>query len=829
MPLMAPSKTASMLTWVKWWVAQGWLVFPVCSPAMGPHKHNKSDETMCDESNRDYGKRPMVGNGFQVATTDIEQLELWWNRWPNANIAGVPPVDHFMVDIDGETDLKFPDTWEHGTGKGRHLLFKQNPNNPVPHGRKVWPNIDTRLNGKGYVCLPPSLHASGTKYALVAQRPVLMFPTNIKPVRGGKAKTTRAAKKADATGEMVSVLLKAPDDPSAGDDDMIKIAGYLARYIPEREVYCAILHRANQYLVEPLSDSAMEKKFSQWDRHREATEAKDAKRVDDESRGWLFPRDVGGYDTPIEARDGTVSYMPVTDFTMTARGVVVSPNYARRMFIVDITRADGTIITGAKVDTDTMVDNLRFKRWLARRGLSTYDNSRDPRKGALGQRIIKMLESQDPELLMARDHYGWCEESQAVLTTQGEISADGLRDFTRVYPDDKLQTDAPTAFSFDADLAQAREWMSRLLALQPEREAAKVGAWAVMLMLRGQWTGLMPGLLVQASAGTGKTRFFQLLFKLLGSTNDGETLTDATLRDKLVANINGAVWLDDCHLTEKQETTMRTALTGGKQTHKVTGGDGWETVEKLMRASIVVSGEGVEWYRQKAYRDRFIDLEFTKDIRTNDADKLVAEDINRASGVLLMAVLQHAGMLKELESLRLGVTERDDHARTTLRIGARILDAVLGTDNKWTTIIDDWYRGIDPTGEHGHASEGVLMVFPRLWMRDKHPTSAGQGALLKAIWYDKVAKMFWVNTTMCADLWNQTQRNLSMREQQMTSASALIKELKACDSPGPQNKYGSSMGGKPGKGAKYWPLPHFYSELVLDAANYVDGDENQDV
>jgi len=829
MPLVAPSKTASMLTWAKWWVAQGWLVFPVCSPAMGSHRHNAKDEHDCDESNRDYGKRPMVGNGFQNATDDISVIEGWWARWPDANVAGTPPVDQFAVDIDGETDIDFPATWEHTTGKGRHLVFKQNPNNLIGQGQRVWSNVDTRLNGKGYIVLPPSLHASGTKYTLAAQRPVLVFPSNIKPVKATKTKTTRAAKKADANDDMVAVLLKAPDDPSAGDDDMIKIAGYLARFVPDKDVYCALLHRVNMYLADPLSDSAMDKKFSQWERHRDVVEAKDAKRLDDEARGWLFPREVGGYDTPIEARDGTVSYMPVTDFTMTARGVVVSPNYARRMFIVDITRADGEVIHGAKIDTDTMVDNLRFKRWLARRGLSTYDNSRDPRKGALGQRMIKMLESQDPELLMARDHYGWCPESQAVLTTQGEISADGLRDFTAVYPDDKLQTDAPTAFSFDADLAQAREWMSRLLALQPEREAAKVGAWAMMLMLRGQWTGLMPGLLVQASAGTGKTRFFQLLFKLLGSTNDGETLTDATLRDKLVANINGAVWLDDCHLTEKQETTMRTALTGGKQTHKVTGGDGWETVEKLMRASIVVSGEGVEWYRQKAYRDRFIDLEFTKDIRTNDADKLVIEDINRASGVLLMSVLQHAGMLKELESLRMGVTERDEQARATLRIGARILDAVLGTGHKWTTIIDDWYRGTDTLGTKGHASEGVLHVFPRLWMRDKHPTSAGQGALLKAIWYDQVSRTFWINTSMCADMWNQTQRNLSMREQQMTSKDALEKELRACDSPGSKNKYASSMGGRPGKGAKYWQLPQAYSEMVIDQANYVDGDENEDV
>jgi len=470
------------------------------------------------------------------------------------------------------------------------------------------------------------------------------------------------------------------------------------------------------------------------------------------------------------------------------------------------------------------MDRQRTLRWLAKYGLSAYDNAGDKRKGMhIGQRLHKLLESQNPESLLSRDYYGWCEESQAVLTTQGEIDANGLRGFTRVYPDDKLQHDAPTAYSFDADLAQAREWMSRLLALQPEREAAKVGAWAMMLMLRGQWKGLMPGLLVQASAGTGKTRFFQLLFKLLGSTNDGEAYTDATLRDALAANLNGAVWLDDCHLTEKQEQDMRVALTGGKKALKTQGQAGWETINKTFRASIVVSGEGVDWYRQKAYRDRFIECEFTNEIRTSDADKLVTDNIGRASGVLLMATLQHADILSECESLREGVTSRDDQARTTLRIGARVLDAVLGTGHKWTTVIDDWYRGIAPDGNEGHASEGVLNVFPRLWMRAGNPTSVR--SVLHPVWYAEDDKVFWINLAKCADEWNQKQRNLSMRERQMTSANALEKELKACGSPGSK---GFTTAGIKRQGAKYWQLPKMYSDMVIDRANYVPEDDDSD-
>lgn len=807
MPLIAPSKTAPMLVWATWWVKQGWSVFPL-------HVGEKE---------------PATKNGFKDATQDIDQINLWWGQNAEYNIGGVPPVDHFVVDVDGPTDLpsKLPATWTHTTDKGQHYLFKQHPNNPVPHGQKIWPNVDTRLNGKGYVVLPPSLHPSGAKYALTSQVPVATFPSDVKPAKAVTKRKTKSEPSAED--DVVSTLLKAPDDPSAGDDDMIRIAGYLARFIPDRSVFCAVLHRVNGYLADPLTDSAMDKKFSQWDRHREVVAAKEDKRLDDESNGWLFPRDRGGYDTPIEGRDGSVTFMPITDFQVKARGIVASPDYLKRMFIVDIIKSDGEVIGGVKVDTDVLMDKARTLRWLAKYGVSTYDNAGDKRKGMhIGQRIHKLLESQNPEQLLSRDHYGWCEESQAVLTTQGEINADGLRDFTYVYPDDKLQHDAPTAFSFDADLAQAREWMSRLLALQPEREAAKVGAWAMMLLLRGQWKGLMPGLLVQASAGTGKTRFFQLLFKLLGSTNDGEAYTDATLRDALAANLNGAVWLDDCHLTERQEQDMRVALTGGKKALKSQGQSGWETTSKTFRASIVVSGEGVEWYRQKAYRDRFIEAEFTNAIRTPDADKLVIEDVGRASGVLLMAVLQHSGLLAEYESLREGATARDDQARITLRIGARILDAVLGTGHKWTSVIDDWYRGIAPDGEEGHASEGILNVFPTLWTRAKNPVAIGQGQMAHPIWYDQVTKTFWLRLEVLADKWNNEQRNLSARQQQMTSRHALEKELKACGATGsvPKSTPKTTSGSR--STHRYWQLPREYSDMVINQCDYVHEDDNDD-
>ncbi len=825
--LLAPNKTAPTLTWAEFWLAQGWAIFPVCSPLMGPHTHGT---TQCDESSRDYGKHPLTRNGHKDATPDVDQVRLWWERWPDANIAGTPPPDHFVVDIDGPTDIEFPATWEHATGQGRHLVYRQNPVNVIPHGQKIWPNVDTRCHAKGYVVLPPARHRSGASYELVAQLPVAVFSSGLRPV---KAVTTKPGKAVVVRDDVASVLLKTPDDPTAGDDDMIKVAGYLARYVPDRDVFCALLSAVNTRLVVPLDDTAMDKKFTQWDRHREVQAAKQSVALDDEARGWLFERpatdDVSaGYDTPIDGRDGTVVYMPITDFTMRATGIIVAPGFAKRVFIVDCVRADGVTLVGQKIDTDTMCEATRLKKWLARRGLNTYEHRKDPRGGSLGQRLIKMLESQTPVALESRDHYGWCAETSAFLIEQGEVTHAGLRGFTQVYPDDKLRTDAPTAFSFDGDVTQAREWLSRVLSLQPEREAVKIGAWVMMLLLRGHWHGLLPGLLVQASAGTGKTRFFQLLFKLLGSTNEGESLTVPAMRDKLLGSTSNAVWLDDVHLDDRQQQLMRGALTNGKVTLKHQGNDGsWETVEKHMRASIVVSGEGVDWYRQKALRDRFIEVNFDTSIRTVDADKLVTEDIGRASGALLMAVLGTAPLLAELEALREGVTARDEHARTTLRIGARVLDAVLGSGHKWTRILDGWYLNDAEAESQGHASENVLNVLPTLWRRHHFPMAPGQGSLSQPIFYDQVAHCFWIRTEAVADEWNQTQKNLDIRARQMTSVDALQKELKACGSDGPRNKYTARMGGLR-EGFKYWPLPKRYSDIVVELSSYVVNDTDEE-
>lgn len=143
---------------------RGWPVFPVQAP-----KHGDLES----------GKKPLTPHGFKDATTNLNVVERWWDRWPEAGI-GVPTgeaIGAWVLDVDGaegsasltalEQELgALPETLEsHTGGGGRHFFFAW------PAGRSVGnrqhankrAGIDVRGAG-GYVVVPPSGHASGRAY-----------------------------------------------------------------------------------------------------------------------------------------------------------------------------------------------------------------------------------------------------------------------------------------------------------------------------------------------------------------------------------------------------------------------------------------------------------------------------------------------------------------------------------------------------------------------------------------------------------------------------------------------------------------------------------------
>lgn len=115
-------------------------------------------------------KTPFTHHGFLDATDNMEQLEEWWSRWPNASIGLSLPDTISVVDLDDIDALpllsKFPETVTSKTprvGGGVHLFFSKDENISLPRKIRFLYGTDL-LNKGGYVILPYSKHPSGGNY-----------------------------------------------------------------------------------------------------------------------------------------------------------------------------------------------------------------------------------------------------------------------------------------------------------------------------------------------------------------------------------------------------------------------------------------------------------------------------------------------------------------------------------------------------------------------------------------------------------------------------------------------------------------------------------------
>lgn len=133
-------------------------------------------------------KRPANTNGLSGASTDLDQIEEWWKRWPRANI-GLRTGDAFdVLDLDSQEATEtlqllivaqrledgLPmEKYRHAgpiqsTGKGYHMLFE-------PTGARNfanrYPGIDFR-GQRGYIVASPSIHPNGHQYRWVRDEPL---------------------------------------------------------------------------------------------------------------------------------------------------------------------------------------------------------------------------------------------------------------------------------------------------------------------------------------------------------------------------------------------------------------------------------------------------------------------------------------------------------------------------------------------------------------------------------------------------------------------------------------------------------------------------------
>lgn len=120
------------------------------------------------------GKHPRTANGIHDATTNLEILADYWDRWPEANLAIVTGSASGLtvIDVDGSEGYvtlerltagswAAQDTARVFTGRGEHIFVSTG--DARIKSRKLGPGLDLR-GDKSYVVAARSLHISGKRY-----------------------------------------------------------------------------------------------------------------------------------------------------------------------------------------------------------------------------------------------------------------------------------------------------------------------------------------------------------------------------------------------------------------------------------------------------------------------------------------------------------------------------------------------------------------------------------------------------------------------------------------------------------------------------------------
>jgi bifunctional DNA primase/polymerase-like protein len=152
-------------------------------PVLPVHTPDPAGRCSCDRgtSCESPGKHPRLRHGLTDASTDPRRIEMWWTRWPTANIGLRTGIEMDVADIDSAEGWHglchllggaLPAGPRVRTGSGGwHLWF-----HPLGFGNRVrlLPGLDWRGVG-GYVVAPPSRHVSGGDYRWV-RRPGERLP-----------------------------------------------------------------------------------------------------------------------------------------------------------------------------------------------------------------------------------------------------------------------------------------------------------------------------------------------------------------------------------------------------------------------------------------------------------------------------------------------------------------------------------------------------------------------------------------------------------------------------------------------------------------------------
>jgi hypothetical protein len=248
-----------MLTAALDYASRGWRPIPL---------HTIRDRRCtCGRSTCDSpGKHPRLAAWPTRATTDEQTIRDWWARWPDANVGIVTGNGLVVLDVDprhgGDTSLAelerahgpLPDTVRALTGgDGTHFYLAVDQ--PIGNRAGLAPGIDLR-GESGFVVAPPSLHASGRRYALELGANPDEVP--LAPAPAWLLERIHADRPSGISRppDEWAALVRGPIAEGMRNDSLARLAGYLLRRRPAPRVVLELMRAVNEGRCRPaLSDA----------------------------------------------------------------------------------------------------------------------------------------------------------------------------------------------------------------------------------------------------------------------------------------------------------------------------------------------------------------------------------------------------------------------------------------------------------------------------------------------------------------------------------------------------------------------------------------------
>jgi hypothetical protein len=716
----------TMLEWALHWAERGWPVVPL-------HERQRNGACTCNKMDacKSVGKHPRVEGGISVATTDPTRIRQWWAKWPNANIGGAT-AGRFALDVDlGKGGSwaqveSLPATRRHLSGRGDgggHLIFtltaQQRAAGLKSNNTGKWADgIDIKTGPGNYLVLPPSLHgATGKPYTIEAEGEVALPQGVLDRLAEGEREKIESGEAVKGTGGktrsmLVRLLEKVPErGDGKANDWLIAVCGHYAKqYARQEDLYLLHAREAAAKLVPPLDDA--EKAIaSAWRMEHDNHPEREVQAQATAETGYLVSNEYEivclAWEGPKDDRVQVPT--PWADFDLRVKGVIVDPSSNRVAYDLILRRARDRAEIEAVIEAATFGDGKRVATWLAGFGVSVAQPENCAhRSPAPHVKLLRYLQAQEaPQTVMA-PALGWDESAEGFLTHEGVITSGGLQPYGTVRPDPTLRSgkSAPYQYGFDRDRAEAQRVLAEVLTYQDETVTSVFGAWWAANLLKPtfmQRVSMFPALAVQAASGAGKTNgAFALMVQASGNVRGEGHYTIASLRNALAGNRNGLIWVDDLDEPRKVHELVRSATSNGTIT-KVAE-DRTTLTEFTLVGSMVLTGEALALSGQKAMVERFVMLNVDspaqrKSLKPGREHLPQWEDVRdlldaypeRAGGLAVLAghfvtmALEHSDEV--MAALRRAHPEdgagRIGEKAQVLRVGAMLLDAILGHDGAW--------------------------------------------------------------------------------------------------------------------------------------------------